>query len=340
LVTASLRRTFPEAEILGYDSALFASCLTSHGPQPEIALSAQYFGDVRDIRAEHLAKVDAVVHLAAVSNDPIGKRFGPVTDSINHRSSLYLAGLARDAGARSFVFASSCSVYGVAEHDIARTEADSVSPQTAYARSKVDTETALRTGAWGDMVVSCLRFATACGWSPRLRLDLVLNDFVASALATGEIEVLSDGTPWRPLVDVRDMARAISWAVDRTEADGGRFLVVNVGSNTANYRIRDLAAAVADNLPGTRVELNERAVPDKRSYRVDFSRFERLAPDHTPRVSLCDTIQSIKAGLAAIGFADAEFRSSRFVRLRMLDELIAHGHLTPELRWTDHGVSR
>src|SRR5882672_2451552 len=214
VVVRHLRCEFPDAELVGIDTGLFAHCLTNAGMLPETRLNRQLFGDVRDMAAEDLAGFDTVVHLAALSNDPMGDRFAAQTNEINHLASVRLAGLARDAGVRNFVFASSCSVYGAADSG-ARTERDATNPQTAYARSKIATEQALTQMERGDMVVTCLRFATACGMSDRLRLDLVLNDFVACALATQKITVLSDGTPWRPLIATSDMARAIEWGTGR-----------------------------------------------------------------------------------------------------------------------------
>jgi nucleoside-diphosphate-sugar epimerase len=223
-------------------------------------------------------------------------------------------------------------VYGLAAGG-PRKEEDPVNPLTAYARSKIGTEQGLRRMRRGEMAAICLRFATACGMSPRLRLDLVLNDFVACALAAGEITVLSDGSPWRPLIDVRDMARAVDWAVTTPEVEPGGFLAMNAGSDAWNVQVRDLAAAVAEAIPGTRVSINTAAPPDQRSYRVDFGLFRRLAPDHQPKVTLADSVQALRDGLAAIGFADREFRASQYMRLKVLDRLMAEGRLDPELRW-------
>lgn len=326
-----LRERFPTAELIGFDTGFFAHTLTGTGPLPEVLLDRQIFGDVRALPAELLAGVDAVVQLAAISNDPMGDSFAAVTDAVNHRAAVRLATLAREAGVRQMVFASSCSVYGFAEAG-ARREHDPVNPLTAYARSKIAAEEGLRS-VGGEMVVTCLRFATACGASDRLRLDLVLNDFVAAALASGEIRVLSDGSPWRPLIDVADMARAIEWAITRTPAAGGRVLAVNVGSARWNYQVRDLAAAVAAEIEGVRVAINTEAPPDKRSYQVDFSLFEELAPDHQPRLSLAQSIQRIRALLAGMGFEDRDFRRSRLMRLRVLEDLMRSGRLTADLRW-------
>jgi nucleoside-diphosphate-sugar epimerase len=337
MVVAHLRRTLPEATLIGFDTGYFGHCLTTTGALPERLLDAQHFGDVRALEAGLLAGIDAVVHLAAISNDPMGVRFEAVTDAINHRASLRLAELARAAGVRRFVFASSCSVYGLAEGG-ARREGDAVNPLTAYARSKIATEQGLAQMERGDMVVTCLRFATACGFSPRLRLDLVLNDFVAGALAAGEITVLSDGSPWRPLIEVRDMARAIEWALGRNVAAGGDCLVVNAGSDAWNVQVRDLAHAVAAAIPGTRVSINTDAPPDGRSYRVDFSLFRRLAPAHQPRIALEEAVAGLRDGLLVMGFADAAFRDSQHIRLRVLDRLRATGGLDEALHWLGDGA--
>ncbi len=332
VVVRHLRDRFPGATLLGFDSGLFAHCLTTPGPLPETLLDAQHFGDVRDLPEGLLKDVDAVVHLAAISNDPMGSRFEKATDSINRDASLRVAEQAHQAGVRAFVFASSCSVYGSAG-DGARREGDAVNPLTAYARSKIATEEGLRQRDLPGMTITCLRFATACGMSDRLRLDLVLNDFAAGALAAGEITVLSDGTPWRPLIDVRDMARAIEWAVLREPGQGGPMLVINAGSDTRNHQVRDLAEAVAHEVPGTRVSINTEAPPDLRSYRVDFSLFRSLAPEHQPREDLASSIRGIVAGLHTIGFKDRDFRESSSIRLRTLAAHLDERRLSPDLRW-------
>jgi nucleoside-diphosphate-sugar epimerase len=327
-----LRRQLPAARIEGFDSGFFAHCLTGAPRLPEVALDAQHFGDVRNLPEALLEGVDAVVQLAAISNDPMGKRFESVTGEINYGSSLALAEKAAHAGVRNFVFASSCSVYGSAS-EAPRTESNAVNPLTAYARSKVNTELALAETDLGRMTTTCLRFATACGMSDRLRLDLVLNDFVASALASGKITVLSDGTPWRPLIHVEDMARAIEWAATRAAEQGGQNLVVNTGSDIWNYQVRELAEAVAEALPGTALSINRDAPPDKRSYKVDFSLFTRLAPDHLPRVTLAKAIDGLRDGLLRMNFHDAEFRASSCIRLKVLEEHLAAGRLGEDLRW-------
>lgn len=332
-VAAHLRARHPKAELVGLDIGLFSGALTSQGPSPETLLDRQIFGDVRDATVEDLRGFDAVLHLAAVSNDPIGNRFEGVTDAINRAASLKLAACARDAGVKNFVFASSCSVYGLADSR-PRRESDAVGPLTAYARSKVGAEEALGQMDLGGMTVSCLRFATACGYSERLRLDLVLNDFVACALTSGKITVLSDGTPWWPLIDVGDMALALEWAALRDRSNGGQMLVVNVGSDERNHQVRDLARAVAESVPGSQVSINTAAPPDARSYRVDFSLYKELAPAHQPRVGLAGSVKGLVEGLRAIGFSDEAFRASpRLIRLNTILRLQQDGRLSEDLRW-------
>ncbi len=331
-VIRRLRERFPTAELIGFDSGYFAHNLTGTARLPETLLDRLHFGDIRNFPPDLLDGVDAVVHLAAISNDPMGKEFETVTEAINEKASISLAQMAQERGVGTFVFASSCSIYGAAE-GAPRRESDALNPLTAYARSKVAMENALRSSNAGRMTVTCLRFATACGMSDRLRLDLVLNDFVASALATGEITVLSDGTPWRPLIDVADMARAIEWAIGRSSEHGGRFLVVNAGNKKANYQVRELAEVVSSELPGTKVSINRDAPPDKRSYQVDFSLFASLAPEHVPEVPLKNSVQNLASGLRAMGFSDGEFRASPLMRLRTLKHHIEQGRLSLDLRW-------
>ena len=330
-VAKYLRKARPGVILHGFDNAYFAHCLTGAPVLPERDLNEQFYGDVRAIPLEMMSGYDAVVQLAAISNDPMGNQFERVTFDINQNTTISIAKAAAKAGVRKFVFASSCSVYGIAQ-GAARKETDPLNPITAYAKSKIGAERELAK-IDTDMVVTSLRFATACGMSDRLRLDLVLNDFVACAISRGEITVLSDGSPWRPLIDVSDMARAIDWAIDRAADNGGRYLAVNAGSNDRNYQIRDLANAVAAANPGTRVSINTSAPADSRSYRVDFSLYRLLAPDHQPIVDLNQSIQSLMAGLKRMNFKDVDFRSSDLMRLKVLQGHIDNDRLSAELIW-------
>lgn len=333
IVSRHLISQHPNLELVGYDTGLFGHSLTGCDVLPESRFATQIFGDIRDISERHLDGVDSVVHLAAISNDPMGKEFERVTFDVNQHASVRLAKMACSSGVKNFVFASSCSMYGSAEDGAARRETDETHPLTAYAISKIGTETDMRGQDLGSMIFTSLRFATACGWSDRLRLDLVLNDFVACGITTGEITVLSDGSPWRPLIDVEDMGRAIDWATRRGADNGGQFLAVNAGKNQNNYQVSDLAAAVANHIPGTKVTLNRDAPPDKRSYKVDFSLFESLAPDFMPKVDLNMSIRRLYDGLNKMRFHDKDFRDSQFMRLNTLRKHMAAGRLSGDMRW-------
>ncbi|TKB59317.1 MAG: SDR family oxidoreductase [Nitrospira sp.] len=334
LVVRRLRESYPEAELVAYDAGYFAHCLTGAERFPESRVDLQYFGDIRRMSPEVLRGVDAVIHLCAISNDPMGALFEDVTLDINHRASVELAKKAKQAGVKKFVFASSCSVYGFAEGG-PRREEDAVNPLTAYAKSKVSTEKDLASLASDTFTATCLRFATACGMSDRLRLDLVLNDFVAGALASKRINILSDGSPWRPLIHVKDMARAIDWAMQRDHRDGGACLTVNVGSDAWNYQVKDLAAAVAKLVPGLEVSINKDAQPDKRSYRVNFDKFTKLAQGFLPAVDLEMAVVDLRNGLTVMRFQDPDFRTGEFVRLVTLRRLRESGQLADDLFWKD-----
>ncbi len=331
-VVNQLRTSYPNATLVGFDIGYFGNCITSAEILPECRVAHQFFADIRQLSEDVLSGMDAVVHLAGISNDPIGNRFEEVTQDINHRASVVLAKKAAAAGVKSFVFASSCSMYGSAD-DSARTEESTLNPLTAYAKSKVFTERDLQPLASELFLVTSLRFSTACGWSDRLRLDLVLNDFVAGAVSSNQITILSDGTPWRPLINVKDMARAIDWAISRKIHQGGEFLAVNVGSDEWNYQVKDLAEAVATVIPKVEISINKDALPDKRSYRVNFELYKKLAPAHQPRVNLIDSIKELKSGLESMGFHDGQFRNSRLMRLNVLMDLQKKGFLNEKLQW-------
>jgi nucleoside-diphosphate-sugar epimerase len=332
-VSRQLRKSYPDAELIGYDIGYFAHCLTNAEHLPEIILDKQIYGDIRNFPESILKGVDAIVDLAAISNDPMSFQFEEITLDINYRAAVKLAKMAKANGVKSFVYASSCSIYGLAD-DSDRKETDSVNPLTAYARSKIMAETELAPIASDDFIITCHRFATACGWTNRLRLDLVLNDFVAGALVNKEISILSDGTPWRPMINTKDMARAIDWGLTRKADNGGNFLVVNTGSNEWNNRILALAEATGKVIPGVKISVNPDAPPDKRSYRANFDLFKKLAPNHQPQEDLLSTVIDIKDNLVEMGFNDPNYRQSLFIRLKVIDRLKSKGLLTDNLEWT------
>lgn len=332
-VVSHLRKCYPNAELIGYDTGYFANSLTNSVFLPEVKLTKQVFGDVRSFDPSLFEGVDAIVYLAAISNDPMGNLFEEVTMDINYRAAIKMAKAGKERGVKSFVFASSCSVYGLADEH-AKVETDTLNPLTAYARSKIAAETDLEPLAGNDFTVTCLRFATACGFSNRLRLDLVINDFVAGAVTSKKIDILSDGTPWRPLINVLDMARAIEWAIERTTETGGDFLAVNTGSSEWNYQVKELADAVAEIVQGCKVSVNPDAPPDKRSYRVNFDLFKELAPHHQPMFDLKSTVIALVENLNQMGFNDADFRKSSLIRLNVIKQLKADGYLDNDLFWT------
>lgn len=326
----TLRKAYPQSELFGYDIGYFANNTTSRDVASEIYINRQYYGDVRKFPDDLLHGVDVLVQLAAISNDPIGNKFEKVTMEVNYESAIKIARAAKKAGVRKTIFASSCSVYGFAE-ETARTEESEVSPLTAYARSKVLAERDLEMLADENFMITCLRFATACGMSSRLRLDLVLNDFVAGAISSGEINIMSDGSPWRPLINVRDMGKAIRWGIERDAAAGGNYLIINAGSNTWNYQVKELAYTINKILPDTRVTINQNAQPDKRSYKVCFDKFESLAPGYTPEYNLEQSIRDLVEGLKNIGFNDQNYRHSSLIRLFVINSLIERNILDHNL---------
>jgi len=327
-----LRETYPDATLIGYDIGYFAHCLTNPLVLPELKLDQQIFGDIRKFPKELLKNVDAIVDLAAISNDPMGNKYEEVTLDINYRSAVRLAKMAKDNGVKSFVYASSCSMYGLAD-DSPRKENDTLNPLTAYARSKVFAEEKLEQLADDDFTVTCNRFATACGWTTRLRLDLVLNDFVAGALTQKHISILSDGTPWRPMINTKDMARAMDWSISRPASNGGKFLAVNTGSNVWNTNILSLAEATAKVIPGVKISINPDAPPDKRSYRANFDLFKKLAPNHQPKEDLLSTVEDIKNNLVKMNFNDSNYRESQLIRLKVIGRLQKKGLLNKNLEW-------
>ncbi len=327
-----LKKKYNKYYLIGVDSGFFVQDLMEKNNFPERLFNIQYWSDVRNLSDDILQNVDAIIHLAAISNDPMGNKFEKVTQAINEEATVNLAMKAKRCGVKNFVFASSCSVYGSAG-DGSRKEEDELNPLTAYARSKIGVEEKIKKFASSKFIVTSLRFATACGWSPRIRLDLVLNDFVAAAISSREIEILSDGSPWRPLIDVYDMTRAMDWAMHREEGNGGSYLSINVGSESWNYQVKELAEAVCDNIPNTSFLINTEAQPDKRSYKVDFTLFKKLAPEFQPIMTLDKSIKKIYEGLMKNNFNDNNFRESKYMRLNSLNYKITNKLLDIDLNW-------
>jgi nucleoside-diphosphate-sugar epimerase len=325
-----LKFNYPNYKLIGFDTGFFQRETTLvKDDLPERSLDEVYHGDIREFPDSILEGVDAVIHLAAISNDPISNQFEDITYSINHSASIQLAIKAKKLGIKNFIFASSCSVYGFAENGEV-TEKSDLNPLTPYSKSKLGTENTLSQLADDNFKVTCLRFATACGMSDRLRLDLVLNDFVASAYINKKIEILSDGTPWRPLIDTVDMSRALCWAINR---EGSNFEIINAGSNDWNFQVKDLADLVNEQLPETKILINKNASPDKRSYKVNFDKFMALAPYHQPQLTIQETISDLIKGLEAIKFKDKKFREGNLIRLNKINYLKNINLIGENLKW-------
>ena len=314
-------------EVTGLDAGLFSACV--FGPQPELPPSRRL--DVRDVEAEHLAGFDAVVHLANLSNDPLGNLDPGLTERVNAEASVRLGALAREAGVGRFVFASSCSLYGAAGQD-AVDETAAFNPVTPYGQAKVDAEAGLRPLASETFSPVFLRNATVYGVSPRLRFDLVVNNLTAWAVATGAIRMKSDGTPWRPLVHVEDVSRAVLAALEapREAVHNEAF---NVGREGENYQIRDVAAIVGEEVPGCEVTLADGASPDTRSYRVSFAKIAEHLPVWTPRWTVRDGVREVRDALAGLDLAPEVFEGPRYSRIAHLQRLLDAGALGPDLRW-------
>lgn len=331
LVINEFKKQYNQSYIAGFDTGFFTHIITSNS-FPENKLDVQYRGDVRNLSESILRDFDVIIYLAAISNDPMGNAFEFVTKEINQECAIEIARKAKKVGVERFIFASSCSVYGFSE-DGPRDENSVVNPLTAYAKSKVSSEKKLEKLADNNFIITCLRFATACGFSPRLRLDLVLNDFVASAIALNKINILSDGFPWRPLIHVKDMARAMNWASNRLASESGNFLIINTGSNNWNYQVKDLAYAVRDSLGDVKININKEAAPDKRSYKVNFSLYEKLANGFLPEINLKNAIVDLYNGLKNINFKDDNFRQSNLIRHNVINGHIKSKRLNKKLFW-------
>jgi nucleoside-diphosphate-sugar epimerase len=296
--------------VTGCDSGLFDGCEW----EPFAAADAELRKDVRELELDDVRGHDCVMHLAAISNDPMGDVDPELTLSVNRDASVRLAELAKEAGVPRFLFAGSCSVYGQAtDHDVV--ESDPLNPLTAYARSKIEVEEAVRPLADETFTPVFLRNATAYGDSPMLRIDLVVNNLLACAHALGEIRIMSDGTPWRPLIHCRDIARAFLALAD---ADVPAGTAVNVGANDENYQVRDVAALVQELVPAAQIEFTGEAGSDPRSYRVSFDLLGRLVPSFRLEYTLRRGMEELHEKLGAHDFSRDDWEGDRFVRLRRL----------------------
>ena len=298
--------------VVGCDLDLFAGC----GWEPVPAPDSEIVRDVRLLTARDLDGFDCVMQLAAISNDPMGDLDPEITRAINARGSVALARMAKAAGVPRFLFSSSCSIYGQAGgRPLA--EEDALNPVSVYAESKIAAEEGIAALANADFSPAYLRNATAYGHSPMLRIDLVVNNLLACAVAKGDIRIMSDGTPWRPLIHCKDIARAFVAFLEapRAAIHNQR---VNVGGDAENYQVRDIAAIVQRLVPGTGIVYTGEVGKDPRDYRVDFARLAKLLPDFRLEYTLAAGMEELLSRYRAHGFSASDFDGDQFVRLRTL----------------------
>ena len=314
-------------DVVGLDSFLFEGCAI--GPEPPDIPALRV--DLRDVDPASLEGFDAVVHLAAISNDPLGDLDPAITYDVNHKASVALARATKEAGITRFLFSSSCSLYGASGGDAMLTESAGFNPITPYGESKVLVERDVATLADEDFSPTFLRNATAYGFSPRLRTDIVVNDLVGHAFTSGEVLIKSDGSPWRPLVHVEDIARAFLAVLEAPpEAVHGQ--AFNVGRNEENYRIREVAEMVEDAIHGSRVTFAEGGEPDLRTYRVDFSKLATALPTFRPRWTVRGGIEQLARAYREHGLTPEEFLGPKFTRLERINERLVAGTLDASLR--------
>ncbi len=288
--------------------------------------------DIRLIDASDLKGAYAICHLAALSNDPMGALNENLTLDVNYKASVNIANLAKQTGVEKYIFSASCSMYGIADGDRALDETADFAPVTAYAISKVNTEKEVKLMGDNNFSVTFLRNATAYGLSPKLRLDLVVNNLVGWAMTTGEIRIMSDGTPWRPLVHAEDIARAFVAVVDAPmeQVNGKSF---NVGQNSENFQIKDIAKIVGEVIPNCKVVITGEHGGDSRSYRVDFTRIENELPGFQPKWRLKEAVEEIYKGYQKFNMDNEYFNGRYFVRLKQLEYLIKERKLNNNLFW-------
>lgn len=319
-------------EVVGFDTDLYAASNFEVAGLADVPTIGK---DIRDLTEADLDGFDAIVHLAGLSNDPLGDLDAALTDDINRAASVHLAEVGRSVGVERFVFSSSCSNYGAGVDD-ELTEESSFNPVTPYGRSKVDVELEVAELATDDFSPTFLRSGTAYGVSPRLRFDLVLNNLTAWAYCTGAVHLKSDGSPWRPIVHIEDMSRAFL-AVLEAPQELVHNEAFNVGRTSENYQIRDLAHIVAEVVEGSELEFAAEAGPDKRDYRVNCDKIIDTLPGFQPVWTARAGVVELRDAYARVGLELDEFEGPRYRRIDHVRSLIESGRLGPDLRWVNEG---
>ena len=320
--------TSQDHDVVGLDTDLYLRCTFGNHL---LEVNSNY-KDLRDIEAKDVEGFDAIIHLAALSNDPLGNLNPDLTYEINHQASVKLAKLAKEAGVKRYLFSSSCSTYGAAGEEMLTEDAE-FNPVTPYGYSKVLVEKEVSELADDNFSPTFLRNATAYGVSPRLRFDIVLNNLVAWAYSTGRVLIKSDGTPWRPIIHIEDISRAFI-AVLNAPREVIHNQAFNVGRNDQNYRIRELAEIVKETVPGCEIEYAEDAGPDKRTYRVDFSKIAKMLPEFIPQWDARKGAQELYEAYQKVDLKLDEFEGPKYKRIDHIKQLLNNGQLDETLRWT------
>lgn len=326
MTRAALERSY---KVVGLDTNYFDGC--EFYPD-KFKPHKQIIKDIRDVNETDLEGISYVIHLAALSNDPLGELNHTLTSDVNYSASINLAKLAKKMGVARFIFASSCSLYGIASNDKPLTEKGKLNPITAYAKAKVGVENDLASLADDNFHPVYMRNATVYGISPNLRLDLVVNNLVASAYFTGKVSIMSDGTPWRPIVHVQDFCNAFMAALE-APIDRVHNEAFNVGINEENYQVKEMAKVIENVVPGCQVEILNKTGEDERTYCVDFSKIKNTLDDFKPTWNLQKGVKEIYQTYKDCEMTFEDFQSPKYFRVKWINHLLNNKKLDNEIRW-------